>query len=520
VQGQAPVSQSLRTLPASPSTPSPSPLSEREVQAVLCVRAVEEVDDEGLLLARPERTRATERTREAETPEAFFARRAGDLVGALDRAAPGLGRLRRASGLRLATAWILVPAFLLGAATNLLGADQRINVLANALAGLLLWNLAVYLLILLAVLRRGRAPAPEERHATPLPELASRLLTWPARALLRGRAGADRRELVVRAAAAYLASWNRCARTLLGLRLQRALHLGAAAMATGALGGMYVRGLLLEYRATWESTFLGPRQVEAWLSFLLGPASFVSGIELPGAAALEQMRSPESGAAATWIHLYAVTTGLMVVAPRLLLALRAGLAARREAAGMRLETEAHYYRRLLAGASGQGVRAEILPYSYSPGPARLDRLKGLLHDVLGARADVRVVPGLEYGSEDLREATGPDVCQVVLFNLAQTPESEVHERFLQELRAPRQDGSVLVLVDAAAWRERNGSPGLEAKLEERRRTWNRVLGPAGIEPVHLDLDHAPTEDLVERIEAALRGAPAARRQVPGKEPTE
>ena len=89
-----------------------------------------------------------------------------------------------------------------------------------------------------------------------------------------------------------------------------ALHLAAVAVAAGALAAMYLRGLGLEYRAGWDSTFLDAQAVHRWLNLLLGPASALSGIALPEPAQLEALRfSTGPGEnAARWIHLYALTT--------------------------------------------------------------------------------------------------------------------------------------------------------------------------------------------------------------------
>lgn len=490
-------------MPPPDGVPSETQLTELEVRAVLSVRALEEADAQGTLVPHAERERATEGARAAD--DRFgptLAARAEALLPAVDRAVPGLARLRRAAGLDLAVAWIVGPALVLGMATNLVGAEPRINVLANPLAGLILWNLAVYAFVLVAALRgRGQAATP----ATParLGRLAARLATWHAPRL------EARGEVAARVSASYLAGWTRCARALLGTRLARALHLGAAGMAIGALAGMYVRGLLLEYRVTWESTFLGPEEVEAWLVALLGPATLLPGLELPGADAIAAIRAPGSGPAAHWIHLYAGSTLLLVVLPRLALAVQASWAARGRSWAVPLDTRARYYHRLLAGARGAGVHATVLPYSYTPTAAHVDRLKGLLHDVLGAHAAIDVGPGLAYGStaEELPDPGG--ATRVVLFNLAQTPETEVHGRLVEALARARTP--LLVLVDAAGWRERSGGTPIEDKLAERRRTWDRVARATGAALVHVDLDRGTSDelpdDLIRRCEAALRHAP-------------
>jgi len=289
--------------------------------------------------------------------------------------------------------------------------------------------------------------------------------------------------------------------------MKLALHCGAAVAVIGAIAGMYVRGLVFEYQASWESTFLGAHQVQALLDLMLGPASAISGIELPDVSTIQGSRAENAG---SWIHLYAVTTVLYVLVPRFLLAWWASLRARRSAAGLEIRTDASYYRRLIASEGGGEVVAQVLPYSYTLSGTRADRLKSMLHDVLGARARITIEGSVGYGElpgdlEDPDTGPAPTDGRVLLFNLSQTPESEVHGELVEKLkqRAAR-GGFCLVLADGSAWRERAGqAPAFEERLAEHRRTWDRVVRDAGLRAVHLELDLPPSDDLVSLLEAAI-----------------
>ena len=68
------------------------------------------------------------------------------------------------------------------------------------------------------------------------------------------------------------------------------LHLAAAALALGLVAGMYLRGLVLDYRAGWQSTFLEPPRVTSFLSTVLAPAAKVSGVALPDEAGVAALR--------------------------------------------------------------------------------------------------------------------------------------------------------------------------------------------------------------------------------------
>ena len=493
----------------SPSSPLPATLRlpEEGAQAVLLVRAFEEADSDGRLLPRSERMRASRAAQEGDF-EHFLVRRAKALMTTLESELPVLARLRRAVRLRLALAWIVVPALVLGLLSNLLGPEKRINVIANPLAGLILWNLAVYVVLGVAWLRPSRGSIDVGPSLT----LATRIASWPARAAGREMAGELKMPKLAAGVGRFLEYWNTAARPLLAARIRALLHCGAAVAVVGALLGMYARGMLFEYLATWESTFLSAGQVQALLNLLLGPAAVVSGIPVPDVASIG---GEQASNAAPWIHLYAVTTLLLVIAPRAFLAVSAARRAKRLRGALALDTNAPYYHRLFGSGGGGDVYARVLPYSYALGAQRVDRLKALLHDVLGARARIELAPVLSYGDlPDGLEGDGTafgaepgsgDPWWVVLFNLSQTPESEVHGELVDRLKASvTRGGHFLILIDGSAWRDRAGdAPAFEERVTEHRRTWDRVLRDAGLSAVHLELDRAPTEELLHAIEAAV-----------------
>ena len=266
---------------------------------------------------------------------------------------------------------------------------------------------------------------------------------------------------------------------------------------------MYLRGLVVEYRATWESTFLGDAAAEALVGLVLAPARALSGIAMPPLAPL---RWPESGEAAPWIHLWAWTALLFVIAPRTLLWLIETARVARLSWALPLDLEAPYYRRLLAAQGGAGQHVEVAAYAGTLGPRAYERLRELLHDLLGARAEVTQRAAVEYGTE--AESLAPareDACLVLVFALAQTPELEVQVRLLEELRASLRPGQrLLVVVDSAGYLERLGAgEEARARLAERRRAWDRATRETQLAVLHLDLGSAPDDDALVRAGEAL-----------------
>ncbi|MGE5161123.1 MAG: DUF2868 domain-containing protein, partial [Betaproteobacteria bacterium] len=292
-------------------------MNEHAARDVLLVRAVEGADRDRTLITEADRQHAaraagelarwsaSERGEEASA-EQFVAKRAELLAGKLRERERGLTQAARATAWR---PWIGVAlplaALAFGAFFQQVGDRQHINILAFPLLTIVLWNLAVYAALAVRSARalvRGRRPPTGLRRA--VVGAAQR-----GAKRLHGTAGA--------AFAAFADEWSRAAAPLLTARAGRVLHLSAALLAAGAIAGLYVRGLVFEYRAGWESTFLGPAQVHALLSALLGPAASLLATPFPSAAEVEAIRWPASTgeSAARWIHWYALTVAALVVAP-------------------------------------------------------------------------------------------------------------------------------------------------------------------------------------------------------------
>ena len=229
-------------------------------------------------------------------------------------------------------AWVVLAAvigFSAGLLADQLGPPQRVNLLAPAVWIVVAWNLVVYLALLLPL------PSPGFRAA---------LARW-------GR-GDD-------ADAGTL--WLQHAGPLLANRAALVMHVAAAALAGGLLTGMYLRGLVLDYRAGWQSTFLAVGQVQWLLDVLLGPASALTGLRVPDVQPLRIGPAADAVAsAAPWIHLYATTLAAFVIVPRLLLAAAAGVAAAHRARHFRVPLDTPYFESLHPLMSPGQPRAIVL----------------------------------------------------------------------------------------------------------------------------------------------------------------
>jgi Protein of unknown function (DUF2868) len=436
--------------------------------------------------------------------EAFIARRAQH---ALQRLAPrdaALASARNGAAWAVqATAWAALGAWLIGLLADSIGSSQRINLLAPPLWGVLAWNAVVYLVLLGHGLARLLA-----RPTRPglLRRLTERVLHFG-----RGLAVAEAPAGGVAAPLSVFAGlWLRRSAPLSGARAAVVLHVAAAALALGLIGGLYLRGLVLDYRAGWESTFLDAGAAHAVVSTLLAPAATLAQIALPDATGFAALRGAHGSASAgapagPWIHLFALTLLGFVVLPRAALAAAAALRARWLAGHIALPLEDAYFQRLARQQLGDVAQVVVQPYASGAAAEAAPRLLSLLAPVLGDGLALSVAPGASFGAEDAPIAAPPAGSTIasVLFDLSATPEVQVHGRYLQAFAAGAPAGAAtIVLVDEAAFRARFGADS--ARLAQRREAWRVFTEALGTLPVFIDLD-APDAPAVQRgVQLALR----------------
>ena len=482
-------------------------MNEREALLTTALRVVETVDRDGRLWTDEDRAwashAAAEVVGEGASPAAFVACRAGLAFGRLRSRDEAFVAAVDGLGWRpwIGTA-VIVLAFLAGVVVDHLGGGQRINLLAPPILGLLVWNLTVYLLIVVGWLRHqlGQAPAWSTVRRF--------LVHWAT-----GRDGWLRQRgmhLPASVLARLVSDWSAVAAPLYGARTARLLHLAAALFAVGVVAGFYLRGLAFEYRAGWESTFLGSEAVHRLLALMLAPGVWLTGQPLPGVEALAAIRfgvSPPTENAALWLHRLAATIVIVVVAPRLFLALLNALIERQRSAHLIDRFDDPYFERLLRGYRSAPLNLTVIPYSYHPLPAALAGLQRVLARIFGSSAAMLCTPPVSYGEED----AAPSAARLdgnspvfALFSLAATPENETQGAFVRALRSFASGAPVLLLVDEGPWRARFAAD--ERRLAERRSAWRAQFADLALVPIFLDLstpDLAAAQSEIERrLEAA------------------
>lgn len=454
-------------------------MDEQVARNVVMVRAIETADTQRQILSDDDRLYASRSARElaqwqaagtasGATFDHFLAHRSEQILKRLVERSPAFGSfLQRRPLLPALSAVLPVLGLLAGAALDRIADPHRVDLLSAPLLLIIGWNLLVYLALVVWRL----VPAKGTGWASP--NLLRRLAV--------GKAALPRKlpSALAAALAQFMAEWARLGSGLARARLGRAVHLAAAAFALGAILSLYARGLLAQYGAGWESTFLDARQVHGILSVLFAPALLVFPLQGFSLADIEALRftqavSPAGGA--RWVHLYAATLFLLVVLPRVLLGMLAGWRARRLARDFPIDLAQPYFRKLegYAGVSGPAV-LRVLPYSFTVDEARHKGLSAIATAALGEQGRLMLRPSVAYGQEPqevLGEAMLDDPAVAVtaaLFNLAATPEKENHGAFLDWLARHSARG-IAVLVDESGLVERAGS---DARVAERIALWRQ-----------------------------------------------
>lgn len=468
-------------------------MNEELARQVVLVRAIETTDAKREILSDDDRRYANRTARElaqwqaaetggAATNEHFLQQRSEQIVKKLSqRHAAFAAFARRTPGLH-AVAWLLpLLALLLGAGLDRITDPHRVDLLSAPLLAIIAWNLLVYvaMLVWLCVPKAG---------ATRLRAAWVRLLSVGSGAMPRKMPHALSSGLY-----AFMADWARLSAALNGARLSRTIHLSAALFAVGALASLYTRGMLAQYGAGWESTFLTAAQVHELLAILFRPAMTVFGLHGFTLADVQALHfgagvRPAVAGGARWVHLYAATLALLVVLPRCVFAAfaasRAALLKRR----FPLDLDQPYFRQLNDAAGGEAGTLRVLPYSFTVDEARGRGLEAVAAQLLGERARVRLLSPVAYGADPADAWRGIDArdpgitSTALLFSLAATPEKENHGAFIAHAAALA--GRAMVLLDESPFSSR--TPDAQ-RVRERVELWREFCVFHGAEPNVVDL---------------------------------
>lgn len=395
---------------------------------------------------------------------------------------------------------VLLGAFALGFAGHAITDPHRVDLLSPSLIGIVVWNVLVYALLAVnwvrSLIKRKKTVVallePVQGQTTQAEQAAAAPSGWLQK--LQARKWSVSRGTGLRKMALnFERNWWQINQRPRHAQWALAIHLGAAMLALGALASLWLTGLTKAYQVGWESTFLSPSAVQTCLNILFAPVQHLLGTApwtLDEITALQGWATdgkPEIAAGISqfleqptvgqrWVQLYSLLLGMMVIAPRLVLALWQGVKVWWLNQHLALPLQQPYFQKLQRDWAGRATALQVQPYSLDITPEREAALRSHVAQNYGVGAQLIVLPTLAYGSA-LPDASNGNAQQVLLLNLAATPEVEIHGALLAQvlnLWGPQTD----VWLWAADFRARN--TGAPARVQEREQLWKEFVRSAGL----------------------------------------
>ena len=366
-------------------------MDEPAARRVMLAQAIECADTDGKLLSSGDRDQIDRQAREAAAlggeedgapvaPEHFLEVRAQHVIAAVAGRNPGLASLQEPPAWQR---WVGVGtpvlALFLGVLTDIIANPHRVDLVSLPLLGIVAWNVVVYL-----VLVGGLFMAPRAGHRSWL----SGLGRWTDGERVGRQRGGNLRANV---STQFHLRWYRATQALHLQRVTRVLHLAAAAWAIGIALSLLARGLVVEYRVGWESTFLDAPQVHAILSFLRLPALLLFPFQpftVPEVAALRFSEGGGAAGGARWVYMYVALLLVVVVAPRVVLAVVAYARERLLSRRIQIDLGEPYYQRLLSLLSSACVQLCVLTHR---GADRAALFKVLVQESAAGRTLIKSV---------------------------------------------------------------------------------------------------------------------------------
>ena len=352
-------------------------LDEPLARRIVLMQAIEASDTQGKLLSLVERDDIDRLAAQAVGPpsplapdnasaQALLRERAQQVLRVVENRNPVLAALQQR---RAWTRWLagigFVAAVVFGTVTDRIANPHRVDLLSLPLLAIVAWNLTVYAILIVSHFLPSLHRLPQlprrphlprwftARQPQPQPQPAGESAPGAFMRWASGLRGWQQRAGQLRASITtlFLRQWYGVSAALQAQRWRKVLHLAAAGWAFGIGLSLFTRGLVVEYRIGWESTFLNAEQVHALLHVLLIPAAALlpfAPFTVQDIASLQFSQNNGAVAGARWVYLYATLLALLVIAPRLALAAYAAWRERALSQRIVLNLATPYYQRLLA----------------------------------------------------------------------------------------------------------------------------------------------------------------------------
>jgi len=468
-------------------------LSEQQALEICILRSIEQSADNGGLWAAADAKEATREARDLTGHGTSFSdllsRRARWAIDQIAQRSPDQAIRIKEPKWPAVAAWVLCAcAFAAGGATDYLASKQQVDVVEASLLGLILWNLVVFLLVLISFLRTalhsGRKPPglrgeaiSKQRFKSALGFRVERARPWMA---------------VCRD------NWVMLSEPLNSTRTKIAFHAAAMFFAAGVMAAMYSRGLLTQYRpGVPDSTWLDIKLTQQVFNIIMAPGSWLFGLQIPDIQAVAEKRASGDtlGLAQTLFHLHAASLIVWVMLPRLVLVFVNALNRWRLRRAFPLPLNAAYFTALRAAWRGQMIAVVIVPFRYELTQQIRANLQKMLERIYGMSVDITIEQPVQMGQDpkDWKRAIHKEGHLAVfpVFNVVATAEANAHGALLNQLRAVVEpETPVVPIVDTTGL-----PPDNDERLRSRQRQWRQILDKVRAEPLFLNLGRGDEREL-------------------------
>lgn len=431
----------------SASTKSPESIA----RTILLAQALESCDPRCDLVSLEERNAATLAALQhpldisadaAAADDQLVAARSGHLAGLLASRFPALGSLQHPSAL-LSWLGVALPvlALVAGVFTDRIANPHRVDLLSAPLLLIIGFNLLVYgALAILAMLAIRRNPSAS---ASLIP-LLQKIDAWLSR-----QSGTR-----ARVAAGFYQLWHAAASHLLMYRWKAVMHLSAAAWGAGIAVSIAGRGLFVQYKVGWESTFLTAETVHSLLGIIFWLPTTLFNLTPLTLAEVAAMRNFQTDGVAgdRWVWMYVGLTTLLVVLPRLMLAAWAAYRARGASRQLRIDMGTPYVQGVLASMRRTRLKIGIAIADERTRDQLLRLIRVVADDPLAQRLTISTPEGdvLQWV-----EDTGDGVLVDCFLSIGPHGDAERHSRpsvFVPDYRFAKEWAQWSLLTEALAAR--------------------------------------------------------------------
>ena len=383
-------------------------------------------------------------------------------------------------------------AFILGLLTDQFASESsRINLLSLPFFGVLLWNILVYVMLLISGIR----------HKTSRDFLG-----------LRSALGILEKALTIKQVR-LTKSITTLLQPFVMHYAARAFHLAALFFVLGMICSVLLRGVGTAYTVGWESTWFAnsPDIVYQIIALTYGIFTNFLG-PMPNILDVANMRFDRLSvnavdvSAGLWLMRMIFMLAVFVAVPRLLLALKHTLQINALKKNFPLDLSERYYADILRTWRSEAMTLDLLVSDRSDNPQNIESIYRFAEELGFNLSEVKTHhwnPDTDEMPLTL-EAQGQSQQVWVLMNATTTPENEVQGVALEQVKAKLGSTPLVILVDMSSYMARFGD--FSDRIDTRKELWKNFSESLGLPVVFYHCGIRPDQQTCDELKLATQQA--------------